>query len=173
MQIWNAFLVPILRLFDTKCMSPHYTCTVENVWTGAKHFLSAAPQPVCVGGPVLPGSTCCFLRRHWFTIQEPAEPFGCELNSARQRWFLLATSNYNHSARRRTAALIGTVGEVEAGGAPDGSALLSSSSPAPLLHIWRAAASQSSVLLFVSELEYCVSVTCPQRDPFPEGLWYI
>lgn len=70
-------------------------------------------------------------------------------------------------------ALIGTVGEVEAGGAPDGSALLSSSSPASLLHIWRAAASQSSVLLFVSELEYCVSVTCPQRDPFPEGLWYI
>lgn len=59
------------------------------------------------------------------------------------------------------AALIGPVGEVETGGAPDGGALLSNSSPAPLLHILRAAASHSSVLPFVPEREYCVSVTCP------------
>lgn len=65
------------------------------------------------------------------------------------------------------AALIGPVGEVEGG------VQRRTVAAAPLLHILRTAASQSSVLPFVPELEYCVSVTCPQRDPFPEGLLYI
>lgn len=28
-------------------------------------------------------------------------------------------------------------------------------------------------VLFVGELEYCVTVICHQRDLFPEGSWYI